>query len=292
MTRNLFFLSYQNESIDDITQLAYELQFRGIVPWVDKLPGGFQAGDPSELEARRVIGEDSSGFLMYVTEKALDSGFVNNIEVPEALERQRREPAYPIVVVSPQFKFSELKQLTKEKFGIDLTFANGYARNEDELTGRFLAKVAVHILRKHISMLPSQRGAFELSVNSYDSIASTPSELLRIDATQALGRYVTNTAIWSRLLEGVQDAKCEIANRFSRPRLVINGSKHFTAAFIVGRVFNQFRLDIRQKDDYWSTAGSIQELNQFGVEYLPGFLYESHTHCRSGDRPQEPIDGS
>lgn len=267
--QNRVFLSYQHESFAAISQLADELRFRGIVPWVDKLPGGFKAGDHSEREARRVIQEESSAFVLYLTEKVLCSDFIRCIEIPEARLRQRRDPSYPLVVVSPDYRFGALRTLTKDHFGVDLTPAHGYAREEAEALEDFWVRVSRQILHRHMHDLPRSADTFTLSVNTYERMALMD-EGLYIDATHALDGDVSRADVWERLLAGMQDAKREVSNRFGRPRLIINGSKHLTAAFMTGRVFNQYPLDIRQKDEYWTSDAPIELLDSFVVDYHPG----------------------
>jgi len=273
VVQNCVFLSHQHDSSPDVLRLSHELQFRGVVPWVDKLPGGFRAGDDSVDEACRVIREDSSAFALYLTEKALYSDFIRDFEIPVAVERRRQDPSYPIVVISPEYEFGQIKILVKDHFGIDLTFAHGFAKASDEGIEDFILTVARELLHKYMRALTIPQNTFELSVSSFESIASSPSELLRVDATHALACRIDTMHIWSRLLNGLEDVKREISNGFGRPRLVINGSKHFTAAFITGRVFNRFTIDISQKAEYWTTDGTIEKLSDFSIDYRPG----SHT---------------
>lgn len=195
MVKNCVFLSHQHDSIGSITQLADELRFRGIVPWVDKLPGGFRAGDDSEHEARRVIKNESSAFVLYLTDRALCSDFIGRIELPEALLRKQREPSYPIVVISPHYRFSELRSLTKEHFGFDLAQAHGYTRSGDETTEQFLTRVSRQLLHRHVHDLPDVADELWLSVNTYERMASAPDEYLYLDATHALEADVSRTQV-------------------------------------------------------------------------------------------------
>lgn len=96
MIQNCVFLSHQHGSAPAVRRLAVELQVRGIIPWVDKLPGGFAAGDGSVEEARRIVRDEASAFLLYLTEKAINSCFIREIEIPEALARRNRQPSFPV----------------------------------------------------------------------------------------------------------------------------------------------------------------------------------------------------
>jgi hypothetical protein len=84
-------------------------------------------------------------------------------------------------------------------------------------------------------------------------------ELLCID-----GRSVyRNDGIisWEDLLAGLRNVKRVIAKAFGRPVLIVEGSKHLTSAFLFGRVFQPFELQIRQTPaEYWTSSGVTAEL--------------------------------
>ena len=72
---------------------------------------------------------------------------------------------------------------------------------------------------------------------------------------------------WARLLAGLRDVKAHIAATFGRPRLSVHGSKHLTAAFVFGRVFAPFELDIRQTPtSVWRTDAPISPAVPLVVE--------------------------
>lgn len=280
MIQNCFFLSHQNESAPVVQRLALELQVRGIVPWVDKLPGGFAAGDGSIEEARRVIREEASAFLLYLTEKALASTFIRDIEIPEALARRVRQPDFPIFVASPQYGFREIGDLTQEHYGYNLASFHGYSLDtkSGEREEDFLVRVARASLDTHLdTQAPPNRERIEIQVSSRELMQGTADELLRVDATRLLGGAADNPEAWERLLVGLQDVKQRVAAKYGRPRLVVNGSKHFTSAFMTGRVFNRFPLEIRQTaTDSWRSDGDTDALEGFSIGYEPG-SYKART---------------
>lgn len=263
------FLSYQNESAQDISALAQELRYRGVIPWVDKLPGGFKAGDVSEQEARRVIREDCFALLLYLTPKVLGSDFIKTIEVPEAARRQRLDSRFKVVVASPCFGFGEMKRMTLDAFGIDLTPVHGYKKGDDEENREFFERIAREMTHRLLTLAPVSLGSVEISVNTYERMPHGD-EALYFDATQALQGDVTRTIVWSSLLEGLQDAKQELSALVGRPHTVVSGSKHLTAAFMVGRVFNQYPLSIRQKDEFWQSVGEVDVDLPLTVTSTPG----------------------
>jgi hypothetical protein len=79
------------------------------------------------------------------------------------------------------------------------------------------------------------------------------SEILCVNGVPLI-RDPEDERAWLRLLEGLRDLKRVMATTHGRPRLVVNGSKHLTGAFLFGRVFAPFEMSIRQTvTEYWST---------------------------------------
>lgn len=60
---------------------------------------------------------------------------------------------------------------------------------------------------------------------------------------------------WGRVYDGLLNVKRGVSRHFGRPRLRVHGSKHLTAAFILGYVFpsTTYELEIRTKRGYWIT---------------------------------------
>lgn len=280
MIVNRVFISYQHKDNRLAALLAQELQLRGIIPWVDKNPGGFAAGDPSETEARRVIREVVSGFVLVLTKNTWRSEFITTIEVPEALARLQRDPHFWVCVVSPEYGMGDISDKMQAQWGTDFTKFHGYSRNRRgrESVQSFMKRVGTEALRKHLdTQAPASTQRIEISINSFEPVPGSPEELLHLDAFHALGGHLRHTSVWERFLEGMQDAKVEMARRYGRARILVNGSKHYTAAFLAGRVFNRFPLDIRQTHaEVWSSDGEHSLLEQFEVKYRPGSHLE-HT---------------
>lgn len=268
---NLSFLSYEHHSAAEIQLLAQELRYRGVVPWVDRLPGGFKAGDQSEQEARRVIDENASELVLFLTPEVLDSHFIRTIEIPQALYRRAVDPAFRIVVASPSYGFGAMRDLTKTHFDIDLTSAHGYAKRDDETIEVFVRRVATEITAARVGALDPDSACLSISINTYERMPRG-GEALYFDATDALTGDVTRADVWQGLLDGLQSTKRAMSERLGRPTLMINGSKHLTGAFIAGRVFNQYPLSIRQKDDHWRSSGETIDQLPVSTTYRPGPL--------------------
>lgn len=210
MIMNLVFVSYQHKDSLLAQMLGEELQLRGVIPWIDKKPGGFWAGDPSEAEARRVIREDISGFVLVLTAHTWCSDFIKRIEVPEALARRKRDPDFWICVVSPEYGMGEISTLMRERFGDNLAQFHGYSRDRRgrETIPSFMRRVAAEFLRKHIhTQVPTDPASIEISVNSYEPVPGSAEELLRLDVYHPLRSRPFHAQTWKRFMVAVQDAK-------------------------------------------------------------------------------------
>lgn len=252
------FLSYQHDSADEIANLATELQVRGVVPWVDKLRGGFRVARESPVEARRVIREDCFGFLLYATEEAFESEFIREVEVDEAKRARADDASYLLFAFGRDMGFKNLSCKSLNAFGIDLgAYHSVSVGTRDAPTETVVTKqieIARLVLDEVIARsLVSDCPSISMQISTRDLFPDEDSDALRVNATH-LGTAVGESAQWVQLLGGLVDIKDRIARAGARPRLHIHGSKHLTTAFMVGRVFSPFELDIRQsKRAVWRT---------------------------------------
>jgi len=231
--------------------LAEELRIRGIAPWVDK-QGGFGLGDHSEDEARRAIREICWGLMLYATANVFDSDFVRRVEIDEAKRRKRKDPRFSLVAVPRGLGFSELGELTLEKFGQNLAEYHSVGISDDDIQGS-ICRVAREVLKRRVTApLGLQMTRLSLQMSSRDLMPDENDDLLRVDVTRLLRDHPWRSVAWSRLRAGLSDVKDAIAQVYGRPVMRVHGSKHLTTAFIAGQVFSQFDLEVRQtKDEYW-----------------------------------------
>jgi hypothetical protein len=223
------------------------------MPWVDK-QGGFLIGDRNEDEARRAIREDCLGCLLYATPTAFERPFITQIEIPTAFERLSADAGFLIVTVPRKISFAELAAKSKEAFSFNLAEHHCIPVSDDSLADGF-AKVARETLVKLVcghSVQATDRVRIQYSTR--EILPGGGGELLCID-----GRSVYTAdgfVVWDDLLSGLHDVKSAISSAFGRPRIIVDGSKHLSSAFLFGRVFQPFPLEIRQTAaDYWLTTG-------------------------------------
>jgi hypothetical protein len=235
-----------------------------VVPWVDK-DGGFQVGDQSAGEAERAIDEDCFGLLFYATPEAFSSDFIRRVEVRRAVLRKEKDPSFVLFAVPRRLSFGKLSERGIETFGIDLAAyssraidaADGeYGRSLRERLGMVAEEVLDKVLRRACKKVVTS--ALQMQLSTRDRLADEPGDVLCVDA-EGLLEVKSDPAswqeAWERVHEGLLAVKRQVSQHFGRPRLRIHGSKHLTAAFVLGYVFPSTvcELEVRTKRGYWST---------------------------------------
>ncbi|MCW5941958.1 MAG: SAVED domain-containing protein [Fimbriimonadaceae bacterium] len=247
------FLSHFSGDATEVFHLADELRLRGIVPWVDK-QGGFLVGDANADEARRAIRNDCLGCLLYATPKVFDRPFIAAVEIPAAITQHRSDPTYILFAVPRALRFAELEARSRSAFGFN--FADHHCIPVDDAALESgLARVAREVLEKvACGHHPRKADQIRLQFSTREVLPSTDDELLTIDGCSAYGTQ--NPTRWVNLVSALQDVKAVIAKVHGRPRIIVEGSKHNTSAFLFGRVFQSFELAIRQTPtEYWASTG-------------------------------------
>jgi len=246
------FLSHYSRYAAEVGEFATELRLRGIVPWVDK-DGGFTVGDHSEVEARRAIREDCFGLALYASSEVFERPFIRDVEIDEVKRALRQSDDFIVFALTRSLSFDELARRSVESFGLDLSPYHTYRVSDGDLEsfGRIAAEIVTRVLR---STAPASPTTLRLQFSTREVMPDDPLDVLCINAVSLLGDAPSDDGAWLRTLAGLQDVKAAIAGILGRPRLAVGGSKHLTAAFMFGRVFAPFELDIRQTPtDWWST---------------------------------------
>ncbi len=272
MTLKKLFLSHEHGDASAVRELATDLRLRGIAPWVDK-DGGFFIGDESVAEARRAISEDCFGLLLYATEAAFTSRFIREVELDEAVTVKRDDPAYILFAVPSDMGFRAVQERSVARFGIDLSaFHSVPIHTATASADRAVVATAVveKVLRRGWSVVPDT-GTLSLQFSTREVLPDIPGDALRIDAVPLLAATPGDADAWGRVLVALRDVKARIAATYGRPRLRVHGSKHLTAAFLFGRVFAPFELEIRQTPTaVWHTDTPTTATAPLAVRCVPG----------------------
>ena len=258
------FLCHSSGDAPEIRVLAEELRLRGVAPWVDK-DGGFQVGDQNADEAERAIDEDCFGLLFYATPEAFFSDFIRQVEVRRAARRKEEDSSFVLFAVPRHMSFGELSERSIETFGIDLAAYSSRAIDvADGEAGKPLRErlgvVADEVLDKVIRRAREKgiTSVLQMQFSTRERLVDEPTDVLRVDAEKLLEEaldLVSWQEAWGSVHEGLLAVKRQISRYFGRPRLRVHGSKHLTAAFVLGYVFPSTvcELEIRTKRGYWST---------------------------------------
>jgi hypothetical protein len=256
------FLCHPRSAAHEVHILAEALRLRGIVPWVDQ-QGGFRLGDAQIDTARRAIREDCFGLLLYATADAFDSSFIRRVEMAEALIAHDHNADFLLLALPRSMDFRELARISLAAYGFDLS---GFASRSPTAAGEnaewpvlepLFAVVAREWLPKALMQNAQTLGRLHFQFSTRDKLADEPGDVLCLDATGLFGQpsAVTDPEAWKRVHQGLRDVKESISQTFGRARLRVHGSKHLTAAFLLGYTFpsTSFELDIRVKQGFWAT---------------------------------------
>lgn len=257
------FLCHAGNDAPEIRMLSEELRLRGVAPWVDK-DGGFRVGDESAGEAERVIGEDCFGLLFYATHEAFGSDFIRQVEVRRAVRRKEEEASFVLFAVPRRMGFGELSERSIEAFGVDLA---AYSSRALEGAGDgaggplrpWLGATANEVLDQVLGRARGRVfGTLQMQFSTRELLADDPEDVLRVDTVGLLEEASDPSSFeeaWERVHEGLLDVKRRVSRNHGRPRLRVHGSKHLTAAYVLGYVFPSTvcEIEIRTKRGYWST---------------------------------------
>jgi hypothetical protein len=89
------FLSYKRQDAAAVAALKRELCLAGAGGWRDL--DDLVPGEDTESGVERAIDQSTGGFIWYATRRAAASSFINEVELPRAIARKRRNPRYPLV---------------------------------------------------------------------------------------------------------------------------------------------------------------------------------------------------
>lgn len=284
------FLCYHSKDRGEVDALAQAMRMHGIAVWLDH-ERGFAAGDNVQSEARRVIADadETFGFLIYVTPETLTREFILRIELDEALRRKGRDPDYVLMAVPRQLTFAQLSRLSISAIGDDLTafHSKGIAFPEHdgdrppELLHPQFGEIADMVLRKRLMLLRQRRGAAAcvgINLCTRDYLPPSSDDLVDINGTLLFPVGAANTEAWTQLWIGLQDVKKAVRETFSVVPVRVRGSKHLTAAFLVGHAFPSptvTAIHVQQGPDLWSSACPPADLTPFAARLVDGTVGSS-----------------
>jgi hypothetical protein len=150
------FLSHKREDRNSVIALKRVLATYGVGGWRDL--DDLHLGELNQPGFEHAINDVTGGCLWYGTKRVLRSWYVNNVELPAAVARKRRQSIYPLVplfaTVSPSQAKRALLKATKESGAklseddIDVFMdANGCKREGEQRIADFRVDIARRYVR-------------------------------------------------------------------------------------------------------------------------------------------------
>lgn len=245
------FLSHKRENALVVGRLKRTLQLYGAGGWKDT--DDLRMGASTEEEIRRVIADDTGGFLWWGTHAALGSKMINNVEIPAALARTSSEDLYPLVPVfvdlSPGSE-QDKKEITLALGDHAQTFLDrsGVVRKRSEPMTSFRKSVAGRYVRDAVQSLPE--GPLLVAFRALSEPAGEHD--LTFDwryVFDASTRHLNNDAL-SILTESLSNARGAFQRREQSPTLNLDLDLPLPLAFLVGyewRVTSRLQLRVQQR---------------------------------------------
>lgn len=258
------FLSYRRTWKKEVEELADSCRLRGLQVFLDVSDPAGIAG-PSQFDAlRRLIREDSSGMLIHVTKDIVDSACIWEVEVPAALERADREPAFPLI---PFFR-NESPTRVRESMrphGPRLAAASGVvaippaataANDQATFLDRKRAEAACLLLQR---LLDRDERSLEIFVQTRQIGPQSAAANLLLDWRLAYPDDVPSPAGCAAVQLAMTDLASVLGKTPAR-HLRIAGQAHLSAAVLLGGHFHRaagFTLDVTQQRKIWASVGSV-----------------------------------
>ncbi|MCA9397953.1 SAVED domain-containing protein, partial [candidate division WWE3 bacterium] len=229
------FMSYKREDLSEVQGIERVLHANGIRLWrdLDYLP----LGTDVEEEVRNAINNECSGFLVYITERALASDFIWRVEIPEAYAKSKRSKGYfPLI---PVFQNEGLLKAFSEKsfdlLGIDLSLRNGVVLNGDPKKGG--QQLASKLLRDLIARSPYN----PIEIFTYGPIPTTPPNHIILDWRHYFGNGHPYIGDWQEIIiPALQNLKRALLKKDKPQREIWLPSRiHLSAGLVYGWVFRR-----------------------------------------------------
>lgn len=254
------FLSHYRGDAGVLAALQRELRFRGVHAWRDAT--NLEYGSDFEVALRRAIREEVSAFIAYVTPQFLTRPVIWGIEVPEALERHRRDARFQII---PVFRGVTPAQLTRRCAEVGLDDLGRFhgevlpARASAARRANALKTVARKTLRAGLTQrlggAPDYVPRLLLRAQAY--AAGEAGVDLDLDWTEPFAPGCPTPEEWEGdLLPALRDLRDAVGATSPRRRLHVEVQARLPAAIALGETFSstaKYALDFGGANGAWST---------------------------------------
>ena len=230
-----YFLSHQNGDRADVVDLEGAMRRRGVASWRDRR--SLLAGDDNDSGIRAGIDRDTSGFVIYGSDRVVDSWFVWHKEWPWAHERRERElstghPApYRIVpLLIDGLDYRMLRHAAADAGQSDPTAHNGESLRRGDADQR--DAVARWLLRGALAdRCAMHDGPLAMRFTTFAGATDVATDLIVDWSPEVADDHVN----WHILQASLSDLKAEVAT-VRRP-IEVDVQARLVPAFVFGHAF-------------------------------------------------------
>jgi len=251
------FLSHRRADRAQVVALKQVLALYGVGGWRDL--DDLHVGELAQPGFERAINDITGGLLWYGTKRVLGSWYVNNVELPAAIARKRRERDYPLVplfvTVRPSEASAALLRATREP-GADLTAddhklffeANGWTRDRGEGLEAYRVDVARRYVRAAVKSL--SKGTYTVAVTALTEPAGTQDFTFDWRALLNPRTRVLSAGAEAAMRDAALVFRDAIKPTAEFPQVTIDFDAPLPIASLLGyewRVTSRLKLSIRQR---------------------------------------------
>jgi hypothetical protein len=269
------FLSHYRGNADVVADLQRQLRLRGIVAWRDVT--NLDYGQEAFEAIRHAIREEVDGFVALVTPSYLTRPVVWEIEIPEALERKRRETDFQIIPLFCGVTPAELTARCTE-LGLD---------DISKFNGDFLRRVSRPKRTATLKAIARKALRAALHLRARNNAEYEPRLLLRTEAQSPPDTGVDLDLDWSEefrsgcppvkvwdddLKPALRDVRDELSLLPTSRSVIVSASARLSAAVALGEALSsvaKFELRLVGANGEWSTAASRRTTRLLTLQPLP-----------------------
>jgi len=262
-------LSHKREDGPAVARLRDTLKLYGAGGWKDT--EDLRVGARTQEGIRRAIFEETGGLIWWGTRIALASWFVNNVEIPTALERKDTEPLYPVVPLFVDLDPGNASDRDAIRAAVggrgdDFLDCNGLVRARKESAEAFCRRVTKRYVRDAIKGLAAAAVDTNATVTVAMRSLGEPSgeHNLTFDWRALIDPQARTLAPGADnvIADGLATVREALQTAFPSPHLLLDLDLPLPLAFYVGhewRVTTRLHLTVRQR-----TGSSFAEIESDG----------------------------
>lgn len=245
------FLSYSRKNVKDVQKIADTLCAGGIRIWQDI--ESLATGNTDE-QIRKAIQEECAAFFLYITDESVESEFIREVEIKEALNKSKRDETFHIVPLIHMPLEKANQKLQGSMLG-DISRYNGVIIHDGETLSEASSKIR-KILLKAIIKRPADQD-FAISLMTYSRTPGNIQPQLDLDWSRLdFSDKIMSDTIWkTHLLPALKDVKDALLNAgVTLIRLYAKATLSASMAF--GYIFRRetgFKIIISQGEQLWTS---------------------------------------